>query len=56
MYRSVLVPLDGSLQSEQALPYAATLARRSGTDLRLAHVQGWNCLPDTISSVLSSGS
>jgi len=38
MYRSILVPLDGSLQSEQALPYAAALARRSGAVLQLAYV------------------
>jgi nucleotide-binding universal stress UspA family protein len=38
MYRSILVPLDGSLSSEQALPYAAELARRSGADLRLVFV------------------
>jgi hypothetical protein len=30
MYRSILVPLDGSLSSEQSLPYAAALAQRSG--------------------------
>jgi nucleotide-binding universal stress UspA family protein len=38
MYRSILVPLDGSLRSEQSLPYAATLARRSGAALQLAFV------------------
>ena len=38
MYRSILVPLDGSLPSEQSLPYAAALARRSGSALQLAYV------------------
>lgn len=38
MYRSILVPLDGSLPSEQSLPYAMTLARRSGAALQLAYV------------------
>ncbi len=38
MYRAILVPIDGSLPSEQSLPYAAALARRSGADLRLAYV------------------
>jgi nucleotide-binding universal stress UspA family protein len=38
MYRSILVPLDGSLPSEQSLPYAMTLARRSGATLQLAYV------------------
>ncbi|HEY7328187.1 MAG TPA: universal stress protein [Gemmataceae bacterium] len=38
MYRSFLVPLDGSLPSEQALHYATALARRSGAALHLAYV------------------
>src|SRR5215472_12246655 len=38
MYRSILVPLDGSLLSEQSLPYAAALARRSGASLQLVYV------------------
>ncbi len=38
MYRSILVPLDGSLPSEQSLPYAAALARRSGAGLELVYV------------------
>jgi nucleotide-binding universal stress UspA family protein len=38
MYRSLLVPLDGSLLSEQALPYAAALARRCEAALHLAYV------------------
>jgi hypothetical protein len=38
MYRSILVPLDGSLPSEQSLPYATALARRSGAALQLAYV------------------
>jgi nucleotide-binding universal stress UspA family protein len=38
MYRSILVPLDGSLPSEQSLPYAAAIARRSGAALQLAYV------------------
>lgn len=38
MYRSILVPLDGSLPSEQSLLYAMTLARRSGATLQLAYV------------------
>ena len=38
MYRSILVPVDGSLPSEQSLPYAVALARRSGASLQLAYV------------------
>ena len=38
MFRSMLVPLDGSAFSEHALPVARTLARASGATLHLAHV------------------
>jgi nucleotide-binding universal stress UspA family protein len=38
MYRSILVPLDSSRFSEQALPLAAALAGRLGAELRLLHV------------------
>ena len=38
MYRSILVPLDGSLFGESALPLAAAIARRVGAELQLVHV------------------
>lgn len=38
MYRSLLVPLDGSVSSEHALPYALSIARESGATLNLVHV------------------
>jgi nucleotide-binding universal stress UspA family protein len=38
MFRTILVPYDGSAFAEQALPLAAQLARRSGAGLRLACV------------------
>jgi nucleotide-binding universal stress UspA family protein len=38
MYRSLLVPLDGSEFAEQALPVASSLARRSGAVLHVARV------------------
>lgn len=38
MYRSMLLPLDGSHFGEHALQFAATLARRSGARLELVHV------------------
>ena len=38
MYCCIPVPLDGSLISEQALPYATALSRRSGEALQLAYV------------------
>lgn len=39
MYRSLLVPLDGSPMSEQALPVAQVIARRDGATLHLVHVR-----------------
>lgn len=38
MYRSILVPLDGSPWSEQALPFARNIARWAGANLDLAHI------------------
>ncbi len=38
LYRSVLVPLDGSPMAEHALPYAYEIARRAGATLHLVHV------------------
>jgi nucleotide-binding universal stress UspA family protein len=38
MYHSILVPLDGSMFGEHALPLALSLARRSGARLQLVHV------------------
>jgi nucleotide-binding universal stress UspA family protein len=42
MYRNLLVPLDGSPFSEQALPFACSIAQRSGASLHLAHVHALN--------------
>jgi len=39
MYRSIMVPLDGSPFSEQALPVAIALARRCAARLHLVHVR-----------------
>lgn len=38
MYRRILVPLDGSAFSEQALPQAMGMARRTGAVIELVHV------------------
>jgi nucleotide-binding universal stress UspA family protein len=38
MYRTILVPLDGSRAAEHALPLAISIARRAGATLQLAHV------------------
>ena len=38
MYRTILVPLDGSKFAEQALPLATLLASREGAELHLVHV------------------
>lgn len=38
MYRSLLVPLDGSQFSEHALPLARAIARQTGATLHLVHV------------------
>lgn len=38
MYRSLLVPLDGSSAAEQALPLALSIARRAEAELQLVYV------------------
>ena len=38
MYRTILVPLDGSPFGEHALPLAMSLARRTGATLQLLNV------------------
>jgi nucleotide-binding universal stress UspA family protein len=38
MFRSLLVPLDGSSFSEHALPFALGIARRAGAAVELVHV------------------
>ncbi len=38
MYRTILVPLDGSVFAEEALPWAAMIASRSGAGVELAMV------------------
>lgn len=38
MYRKLMVPLDGSPFSEEALPLAVEVAHRTGAELRLVHV------------------
>ncbi len=46
MYRSILVPLDGSSFGEHALPLAAGLARRAGAKLSLVHVHKRDVEPE----------
>ncbi|HLW64707.1 MAG TPA: universal stress protein [Gemmataceae bacterium] len=38
MFRSILVPLDGSAFAEQALPWAQSIANKAGATLQLVHV------------------
>jgi nucleotide-binding universal stress UspA family protein len=38
MFRSLLVPLDGSSFSEHALPFALSIAKRAGAAVQLVHV------------------
>ncbi len=45
VYRSILVPLDGSPSAEHALASAAEIARLSGATLRLVHVHALSITP-----------
>ena len=51
MFRTILVPLDGSEFSEQALPVAMAIARRTGASVFLTQVS----LPTTHTEMLSGG-
>jgi nucleotide-binding universal stress UspA family protein len=46
MYRSILVPLDGSAFAEQALPWGVSIARRAGARLDLVRVHVLYALRD----------
>lgn len=48
MYRTMLLPLDGSPASEQAVPVAARLARAAGATLHLVHVHAPSAHPISI--------
>jgi nucleotide-binding universal stress UspA family protein len=52
MYHTILVPLDGSAFAEQALPFAANIARRSSATLELVQVHGLYALKDSACSWL----
>ncbi len=46
--RRILVPLDGTMPAESALPLARLLARRGGAELVLAHVAEPAVMPDSL--------
>jgi nucleotide-binding universal stress UspA family protein len=46
MFRSILVPVDGSIMAEQALMPAAEIAKRLGARLSLAVVHPWGPMED----------
>jgi len=46
MYRTILIPLDGSAFAERALPLAVDIARRAGAALRLVRVHELYALKD----------
>ncbi len=52
MFRSIMVPLDGSPFAEQALPYAVAVARRAGATLDLMRVHVIYAMQPTASSWL----
>ena len=55
MYRCVLVPVDGTAFGEQSLALAATVARRTGAALHLAHVHVPAIAPVGMDAVATSG-
>jgi nucleotide-binding universal stress UspA family protein len=55
MYRSILVPIDGTAFGEHALALAATIAGRTGATLHLAHVHVPMVAPVGMEVVASAG-
>ncbi len=55
MFRSLLVPLDGSSFSENALPFALNIAKLAGATVRLLHVHGTLVYTTGASAVDSGG-
>lgn len=58
MYRSLLVPLDGSPFAEEALPLAMSIAQRAGASLQLVAVAAdasFSFLPEKDSECLAKG-
>ncbi len=45
MFRTILVPLDGSAQAERALPFAEALARRTGARVLLVQATSVRTMP-----------
>ena len=65
MYRTILLPLDGSPFGEQALPLALEIARRAGAELRVVRVnfplaalyaEAWPGLENTVDPALKGRS
>jgi nucleotide-binding universal stress UspA family protein len=56
MYRSILVPLDGSWFGEHALPAARSIAKASGAGLHLVHVHRDASIPAAVESLPYLGS
>jgi nucleotide-binding universal stress UspA family protein len=46
--RNIIVPIDFSEMSVQAIHVAEQLARRFGASIRLAHVRHLNCATDFV--------
>lgn len=56
MYRSILVPLDGTWYGEHALPAACGIARRLGATLHLVHVHTEPAVPAAVEALPYLGS
>ncbi len=55
MYQKILVPLDGSVAAEEAIPYALELRRLSGGTLTLVRVVPSAVRPPALYSMTDAG-